>query len=345
MATGVYWIGQDGNVWVKDAVRGVRIDNNAINGAKLRNIGSTADGYGGTGRYQMIADPNAPAPAPAPGPAPGPAPSGPSGPSAPAVPQYEDTTAARNLTQANLEALDPAMNAQIGDIGNRYNDILKRYADEERFNKGQYDTQLGSIDSTRNRNHQLALSAAAEGSRGLMATLASMNALGGTGRVLANRMVARTANDDIGESKRTADKNTTQVNTAYESTRMDEENRRREANAARENEIKRTRGDFAAQRQSYQKDMADLFRRAGMFDQSNQAMAIAQSQIGDIHAGNRVQSAGYTPRKAAFNPGDLANYLAGQNDMTVSTSGGALASGPAINSPLIANQRRREEEV
>lgn len=334
---GVYWVGSNGNTYVKaDGMNGVQ-DWGSGGIARAKTMG-----------YSVIADPATGRLAPevnAGGLATGWVdPSGgyvDGGVAGSAAPQFKDTTAARNATQANIDAVDVGLNNSLAGINSEFERIMRQYAEEKELNTKAYDEQTQQNEQRRSAGTQAGLLAAAQGARGLRGVLASLKALGGTGELLANRAVAQTANADLGENDRTFDANATQLTNAYARTRQDEENRDNEARSARANQEKAARREAAQQRQSLYEKMAGLWTDAGNNAEAANFLGRSGSQARVMADNIPTQAGAYTTRASVFDPGKLASYLAGNNDMTVKA--GDAGTGSPINSPLYALARKREE--
>ena len=255
---------------------------------------------------------------------------------------YQDTTAARNATQQGIDALDITSANSLRTITDNYNRIVQQYADEAATNKANYNREVGSNEQTREDTIQGALLAAAQGGRGLRATLGAMGAMNGTGALLASRAIANGANTDIGEGNKVFDKNATQLYNAYATTQQEEKNRLAEAEAAKANEEKATKAAIAKEKQSLYEKMAGLHADSGNTAEAARYLGLVGGLSSERAGYSGAAVAPYTPRSVIYNAGELGSYLAGANDMTVKTSGGN-SSKPSINSPLYTTTRKREE--
>lgn len=320
----VYWVGRDGNVYYKS---GSQVQNMG------KALGTSAIGFDaerGSFESRQIDDPVASSD--------GLTPVGGGGGAL-----FTDTSGARSATQKSIDALDTVEGNNLRAIADNFNRILSQYNDEETINKKNYDTQVQQNEENKSRNLQASLLGAAQGGRGLRAVLASLNALGGTGELLANRAVASEANRDIGEGNRTFDNNATTLVNAYSATQQDERNRRAEAEAARANEERAARAEVAKQKQSLYEKMAGLWGQAGNNAKASRYLGLVGELAPRVAEGSATSVAPYTPRSATFSPGQLSSYLGGANDMTVKT--GSATSPSILNSPLYSLPRKREELV
>lgn len=258
--------------------------------------------------------------------------------------QFTDTSAARGATQASIDSLDEILRNNLTDIDTRFKKIGDQYTEEETLNKTRYGEQVSANENNRTSTVQQALLSAAQGGRGLMASLAALGALGGDGSRLANRAVAQEANRDIGDGNRVFEGNATQLNNAYVDTQADEKRRRTEAEDAAVNERRAAETKIAEQRQSLFERMATLFTQAGDNASAARYLGMVGEQAPIIARNSAVQTSPYKARNIGFEGGELKSYLAGRNDMTVKAdplSGGSNA----VNSPLYSLTKRREEAV
>lgn len=258
--------------------------------------------------------------------------------------QFTDTSAARNTTQRSIDSLDEILRNNLGDINARFDNISKQYGEEEALNRTRFNEQTSTNENNRTNTIQQSLLAAAQGGRGLMASLAALGALGGDGSLLARRAVSQEANRDIGDGNRVFDANATQLNNAYADTQADEKRRRTEAEDARVNESRAAETKIAEQRQSLYERMASLFREAGDNNSATRYIGMVGDQVPVIARNSATQVSPYASRNIGFEGGQLKSYLGGRNDMSVSAapqSGGSSA----VNSPLYSLTRRREETI
>lgn len=337
-----YWIGQDGNIWLADQ-HGTR--NMGVASADVTRPDETGfyDPWADAGetpiRFEAsrIADPMV-------GNVLGSGTSAPRGGGGSAsAPQYKDTTALRNATQAGLSALDTAQNNRLSAEDIAYNNLMSRYDTEKSTERGKYTDQVTGNEKALSTGNQAAMLAAAQGGRGLRATLAAMGALGGTGAVLADRAIMDSANKDLGGATENFETNAKTLQTAWGDFEKLDEDRRQEAGNIRNTNRQAVEADILTNRQKLLQDMASYWEQAGNQGEYGNYMGQATALTPEIAARSRSR-AEYTPVQGGFKPGELSNYLAGARDMTVGRQTGAQA-GPALNNPLYALSRKREEEL
>lgn len=362
MANGVFWLGQDGNVWVKGA--------QGTNSAGK--IDANSGQYWTKQGYSMISDPNRNPgggnvsgsladdrgtgyggqvdtghnPAYAGGSVPSGSTSYSSGDGGAAARQAAQDAArraaneaARNNTQKAIDSLGTELNTAYGNIDRESASIRSRYDNEAARNEADYKGETVNNNQSLLKNKQNSLQAGAQGARGLRSTLASIGALGGTGLQLANRAVTNSVNQDLGEASETAASNAMQLDKAINRFRDEDKDRRQELETQARNQRTAAEGRIESKRQNYFQKMADLF---AAIDDSGNATSFL-NRAGDLNQTiaqkTAVAATPFTRRAAAFTPGDLAEYLAGTGDMTVETTAGDATGLGTSPSSILAGRR------
>lgn len=351
MKNGVVWTGADGNTWVKDS-KGTRSVGSSMGPVAYGTSLSAADVRGGDAltRYTYIQDPNAPAPAATPDPVYTPTVIGGGGGGASSAEaraakeeqiRKDQARASIGATERNLAALDTNLNNRYGSIDSEYNNLLGQYSSEIGRHRTKYNDQVSSNEGTRDRNRHIGLVSAAQGGRGLAATLGSMGAYDESGSRLASRAAANVANQDIGEADRTFETNAKQLNTAWTDVEEDDRLRRQEAASARNSQRDNALYERDTQRAKLYQDIAGYQATLGDGAAASRYLADAGNINADAVARPRAAAMPFQARNVQYDAGQLANYLAGQNDMSVTAQAGAAAgAGPQ----LFANTRRRDRE-
>lgn len=183
---GNYWVGTDGNVYVKAA--GVT----GQNGADTANLGAnnpalTTDlkAYGAT----EVANPGS-------------------------TNNNTTKTTGTPVGQSTIDAIMQSIANQVTQNQGAYNTAASYNANEDAQDKIDNTNQVQGNTESRATAVQNAEQAAASGNQGLKAVLASLGALNGTGQVLAGRAVADSANNDIGGADQTFQNNATAIQNA-----------------------------------------------------------------------------------------------------------------------------------
>lgn len=320
----VYWVGADGNVWVKGA-DGVQ------NMGKY--LGGNDAGYDSamqSGLATRIADPNPPQE---------PTPTAPSGGSS--VAAKPDKSRDIQLQNAGIAALDEKTDSGMAAISKALSKLQGRYQEEADANEGNYNTQSTTNNQNLQKNKQTSLVNAAQGRQGLFGTLSSLGALSGSGIDLANRAVQQGANLDLSGAQDTFDENQTGLNTAIETFRRQNKMRNDDAEEAAEGARTNLRNDTATKKQQFYTNLSDDYSAMGD-DANAQKYADLASALFPSIAKTAVPNSNIAYTAAAFTPGTLANYLAGDNNMQVS----ATPAAGGVNLPgLVATsgQKRKQQ--
>jgi len=264
----------------------------------------------------------------------------PAAPTGPAKPQLNQ--AAVDATNAAIGSLDIERDTGYRNIDDSFNSLISRYSKEAANNEADYTEQSETNTNNLQKNKQNALIAAAQGRRGLRGTLAALGALSGDGSVLADRAVTTAANQDIGEAADTFATNAQGLDKAIGRFRDEDKDRRAEAETTRNNQRTALEGSIASKRQNYFQKLAEIFGQADRTGEANTNLQRAGELNNEIASKTRVASTAFTPRAAAFTPGDLESYLAGAGDMTVDVRAGGTGEG-ANPTSLVAGRRRKED--
>lgn len=333
-----YWIGQDGNVWL-------RSDNGSVQnmGQPIKEVNGGVEAYYGSAVANKIDDW---------------ATVGKDAPTDPnnsfgrskggsSAPTFKDTSALRNAAFSALGALDTTKANRYAAEDLALQDIITKYDNERMTEEGKFNDQTTGNEKSLSANQQAAMIAAAQGGRGLRATLAAMGALGGTGAVLADRAIMDSANKDLGGARENFETNAKTLQTAWGDYDKLDKDRRQEAERTRESNRKAIDADVLGTKQKLYQDLAGYWEDAGNTGEYNRYMAEATALTPEIAATTRPASRAYSPTKGGFNPAQLGSYLAGNRDMTVDRQAGASGAGgaQALNNPLFALSKPKEEEL
>lgn len=262
----------------------------------------------------------------------------------PRVPVVDNTAAlleARaNPLLAAFGALGVARDTSRGAAEADFGNVIKQYDDQFKIDQGRYGEQVTENEKTLTGNRQAARLQAAQGGAGLRAILAAMGALNGTGSILADRAISQAANNDIGDAQNTFETNATTLTNAFADTEAQDRQRRAQAEAARTAAFNNADTSFFNNKIDILGKLANIFgadtaRGAGY---ANEAASL-YPEVARIPQGQPVS---YTPVSSLYNPATLSKYLAGTNDLTVSTAAGnAQPSAPGV----IATVQKRKDEL
>lgn len=327
MAGQIFWRGADGNVYVKGA---------GGNGAAVTNMGSGAP----TWNYILngaveIADPGNP------GGGGGGTPTnlqdggGGGGSSAPT---YKDTTAARDATQVSIDNLGVIRNNGLTGADSEYDSVLKAYGAEDAENLAKYKGDVEKNEITRDTNTQASLLSAARGSRGLYATLASLGALGGTGRLLANRAISTEANADLGAGEKSFETNVENLFDARSAIEKQEKQRRLDAEKTWKDTRQNVDYEYYKSNQDLAKEMAGLWTDAGNNGEAANWLKRSSGYTPEIAKRTKVNVGQYAKTPLAYKAPELNKYLGGMNSTAVNVAGGN-----PINGAIYTSTKKRDE--
>lgn len=326
MAVGgaVYWVGADGNIWLKDN-SGVHNAGKAIG---VSDVGFDAERM--SAEAKRIDDPNPPArPAPAGG--------GGGGGSAPAPKPDRSNSIA--LQMAGLNATDAQYAAGIGSIDKALQNLMGQYAEEAEANEGNYTNQSNTNQGNFQKDKQTALVNASQGRQGLFGTLSSIGALSGSGIDLANRAVQRGANQDLSGAAENYAGNQTNLDQAIGTFRREDKNRKKNAEIAAENAKTNVKRETSESRMKFYSQLANDYATMGNEGRAKEFTQKAASLYPEA-ARASIPNSNIAYSGAAFTPGSLAEYMAGADSTQVS----ATPAGPGSNIPgLIAAPTKKKQ--
>lgn len=330
----VYWIGADGNAYLKSSSGVTKYTNPT--GVGDKGFQGLANGRQGQSvQASRIADPNPPAPrAPANPNGPG---SGGGGASAPVLPDKSNDIALQN---AGLSAIDTQTNTGLGAVDRALGGLVGQYDTERNTNEKTYTESTNQNTNNLQKNKQTALVNAAEGRRGLNGTLASIGALNGTGITLADRAVQKGANDDLSAADENFAGNKSTLETSIGLFRQEDERRRQDARTAAENAKTNVQNNAAQGKLAAFKALADDYSVMGNAAEAQRYTQMATEILPTI-ASTSIPSSNLAYTGAAFTPTTLATYLAGGNPTTVS----AAPAAPGQRPGLIATTQPKKKQL
>lgn len=325
---GVYWLGADGNYYVKTAGLG-----NAASGGVIK---TSQQGVGSisslVGNLTQIADPNPPKTQST-------APGNPTGAST-AAPAKVDKSADISLNNGTIDAADQTTNAGIAKINSSLAGILGNYTDEATSANTQYGASTAQNQTNLQKNKETALVNAAQGRRGLFATLSSLGALGGSGIELANRAVQSGANEDLSGAQDTFAGNQSGLDTAIGNYKTEDKRRTDQTNADAENARAGATNSGLKTKQAAYINIANDYHDQGDLTNAQKYTDLAKSLYPEI-ASTSVPAANPTYQGLAFTAPSLSNYLVNGNT-TVSTTGGSGGiPGLIATNPLTGDEKKK----
>ena len=327
----VYWVGQDGNIWFQEPGGKTR------NAGKALNLGDNGfDAQFLSAEATRINDPN-PIANPVQTDLSATTGGGGGGGSAPT---YKDTTAARNATQVSLDSLGTIRNNALTGADAEWKSVIDAYSAEDAENLTRYKGDVEDNEITRDGNTQASLLGAARGSRGLYATLASLGALGGTGKMLANRAIATEANADLGEGEKSFKTNAETLFDARSVLEKQEKQRRLDADKIRTDSKQNAEYDYLKGNQDLAKEMAGLWSDAGNTGEASNWINRASSYTPELAAKTKVNVGQYAKTPLAYSKPELGKYLGGMNSTSVNVAGGS-----PVNGALYTSTSKKDKEL
>jgi len=331
-----WWVGTDGNIWANIGGVGVRQLPGQVNADGTATIMSYAD-TGMPSDYltadKRIADPV----------------NGGGGNNT----SVTATAPVKRVNQAGVDATQQAIDS-LGteqSVGNQnidasYGSLINKYDVDRGRNEADYNENVVTNNTNLEKNTQNAYVSAAQGRRGLRGTLAAIGALSGDGGVLADRAVTEEANRDIGGARDTATTNDAALGKAIGRYREEDDSRRKEAETSRNNQKTALEGNILSKRQQFLQKMAELYAEGGDDGRAAQLLGEAGGLNQGIAQRTAVQATPFSERKAAFAPGELENYLAGANDMTVRVADGGEGANTVLagGDPALALRKKKDRE-
>lgn len=310
----VYWVGADGNVWLKGSsgVQNVgKPSNLQANGFDAANLSAQAT---------RINDPNPPK---------GSAPSNPNG-AAASGPIYPDKSNDIAFLNANLGTADQQQSVGLAKVQQALANIIGGYDTEAGQNQTLYQTNADSNQNSLQKNKQSALVGAAQGRKGLFGTLASLGALNGSGIDLANKAVVTGANQDLSGAADNYATNQTGLDTALQTFKNEDAARRKAAQQAADDAQTTVKYNTAKTKQDVYRGIANDYEAMGKHAEAADYTGRASSLFPEI-ANYSIPSTNLAPAPATFNLPTLSSYLANAGGTNVtatpSTSGSAGTGG------------------
>lgn len=336
VADSVYWIGQDGNVYLKGPSGTVQ------NAGKPINVGDSGfDSNMLSAAATRIDDPNPGNGSPA-------APADPNGSVAAAAaastpaPIKVDKSNDIALQNAGLTAADTQQTTGIAAIDKALGGLTDQYGTEATANEANYGTQSDTNKNNLQKNKQSAMVNAAMGRRGLFGTLQSIGALNGSGIDLANRAVQTGANEDLAGAADNFSTNQTSLDTGIGTFREEDKRRRENAATAAENAKTNVKNDTAKSKQTLYSNLANDYAAQGDAENAKKFTDMAAALYPEV-AKTSVPSSDLAYTGAAFTPGTLANYIAGANDTTVSIA--PSPGGRALPGLFATNTKKKQLQL
>lgn len=319
----VYWIGQDGNIWVKGP-------NGTFNQGPAANAHPDATGYTdpfGTARLSatQIADPavKVSTPAPAGG-----------GTTSPAL----NTGAVAN-TQATIDQLPGILQAALGAEATTHANTVGGFNSAEDTQRKTYDASTTTNQNNYDSNFMDSIRAGIKGLGGLMALLRGTGASGGTVDNQVQDVVGGVTSNDIRGGADTQKENQGQLDSSLSTFLTDLGLKRKTAEDTFVNNNRAITRDSQTQMQDLYGKMAGYYGDAGQTAPANNFMSLAGSLTPSIAANSNTQVSPYDTTPVVVHAPNLTAF-AGPTQPNVLA---APASGQVGSGIFTMSDRRRKD--
>lgn len=314
---GVYWIGQDGNTWMKgDATGDTR---------KWSAPLQTPEQLG----YTLINDPVNPSA--------GPAPSGGGGGGA-AAPVFNQ--AAAENTQRTIDQIPGILQAALAAELQKYQNAVNVFGAQEQQQRKTYDESTTTNQLNYDENFMDSIRAGVKGLGGLMQILRGTGAGGGTAEEQVRDVVGGVTSNDIRTGADTRNENQGQLDTTLSSFLTDLGLKRKQNEDTRVNNERAVRRDASTQLQDLYGKMAGFYGDAGRTAEANTWMSRAGSLTPEIAANSATQVSAYDTAPIAVKAPEIAAFSApSQPNVVTAPSDGQIGAGLFA----ISNRRRDKQ--
>lgn len=321
MAGAVYWIGNNGNTYLKS-------QDTSVGGKwNVTDLGN-APGFAPPGAT-LIDNPTV---------APTPPPTNPTGATAPAAPVF-NAAGARN-TQLTIDQMAPLLQAALATEGQRYQNTENEFNVQEGSQRKSYDTSTTTNQQNYDANFMDSIRSGIKGLGGLMSLLRGTGAGGGTAEDIARDTVGGVTAQDIRGGADTQKENQTQLDGSLEGFLTELQRKRQMAKDTRENNERAVRRDSNTQLQDLFGKMAGFYGDVGNTGAANDWMNRAGALTPEIAANSRTQLSNYDTTPVAVQAPQLTAFAGPtQPSIEAPPSDGQVGSGIFT----MSDPRRRKE--
>jgi hypothetical protein len=320
MANSVAWVGQDGNLWVKNdqgtSSYGAANNYSATNGGiKSLNFDTPlGQGAGFMPDVAMIADPVASqTPAPAGG-------------GASTAKVFNQAGAAN--TQKTIDQLPAILQAALDAEGTKYGNTVNEFNAQEQGQRGTYDNSTTTNQQNYDSNFMDSIRSGIKGLGGLMNLLRGTGAAGGTAEDLARETVGGVTANDIRTGADTQQQNQTSLDTSLNTFLADLAHKRKAAEDTRVNNERAVRRDSNTQLQDLFGKMAGFYGDVGNSTESNNWMNRAGDLTPSIAADSQTQVSPYDTAPVAVKAPTITAFAAPtQPNVVAPPTDGQVGSG------------------
>lgn len=319
---GVYWLGADGNFWVKDA-------SGVYNAGKGSTPEATNTRRFGLTNAAYIADPNPPKRTQQPQQPVSPAPTGGYAPAAPAEPVYPELNrAAVDNTNKVIDEIPGLLKAALEAEKTSYGNVISGYDAQQKAQQGTYDQSTVTNQQNYDSNYMDSIRAGIQGLGGLMNLLRGTGASGGTAQNMVYDTVGGITANDIRTGADTQKANQTALDNSLTTFLTDLGTKRTEAEDTYKNNVSALNRDSDTKLQKLYGKMAGYYGDAGNFDVRDRYMDRAGNLTADIAKNSKTTVSKYDRTPVAVNAPELTAFAGNsQPDAIAVPQDGQLGSG------------------
>ncbi len=319
----VYWIGNDGNVYLHNA------DGSAQNLGAATGTGTTANLV--LNGAKQIPIPNA-SPVPT-SPSSTPAPANPTGVTHPALNQ-----GAVDNTQATIDQIPGLLNAALGSEATNHQNSVNTFDQQEAGQRSTYGTSTDTNQQNYDANFMDAIRAGSKGLGNLLQLLRGSGASGGSAEQQVNDVVGGVTSDDIRTGQNTQKNNQTSLDGSLSQFLTDLHGKRQSNDDTFTNNNRAIQRDSATQLQDLYGKMAGYYGDAGNTGQRDALMAKAGSYTPEIAANSRTAVSNYDTTPVVIHAPNLTAFSAPSQPATAT----APVDGQ-VGSGIFAIDNRRKD--
>jgi hypothetical protein len=310
MSNGVYWIGQDGNYYVK-------------NSSGVQNMGSTLAPL--SPQYiaglQQIDDPVNPTGTSSI------ATTAPSGSASAPAPKVLNQGAVSN-TQATIDQIPGLLEAALAAEAQRYQNSISGFGAQEQAQRGTYDQSTTTNQLNYDSNFMDSIRAGVKGLGGLFNVLRGTGAAGGSVEGDVRDVVGEVTSKDIRGGADTRNENQQALDASLSTFLTDLGLKRRQNEDVRVNNERAIRRDSATQLQDLYGKMAGFYGDADRTGEANEWLARAGGLTPEIATNSRTQVSNYDSTPVAVKAPELSAFAApSQPNAIAAPSNGQVGSG------------------
>lgn len=312
---GVYWVGADGNYYVK----GADGTGNVVNYGKSLVPLSTNT----IKSLTQIQDPNPPA-----------------GPASTSGTTTPDNSVDIGLQLGTLANEGAAYKGAVDKVNSSLAGINAGYATDDTNAAASYGTNTTQNKSNLSKNQQTALVNAAQGRQGLFGVLGSLGALSGSGIELANNAVQKGANEDLEGADDNFATNQQGLDSAYGTFKAEDAKRKTDAQTEADSAITQAKNQSDSDTIQAYKSLANDYQGEGDATDAAKYTSLIQALLPDLAATNGPASTP-TAENLTFTAPSLNSYLNGGTSAVSTTP----ANTPGGIPGLVANPVKKKATV